>query len=1192
MRRTFFAELASLIALQLAHSSANAQISDIDQDGIDDVLVREPTVQGDPSLGRVTVVSGADASVLHVLEGPEEYSLFGYSAVMIGDLDGDGDGELAISAPMAFLETNRAGRVYIYDGGTYALRAVLAAESSTYLTWNVANAGDCDGDGVGDVVVMALELQADGVLEDAWRMFSGATGEIIGSGLEPSVMWGMSALPPALVSVPKPTADVNGDKQVNMEDAVLISQWMGLIVPPASPGDVVVSGTIDYEDFIAVMGQQGQLIDPVTGEGGEPAPINPNEPIPTLGEAYHTIVCKTIVIRPGSSGIQFLGDDNPQYRGGDGNAYEVLVCTGGGEDPCIAEADFDYLQYDPDAFGGDTKTITFVGGGPTAWEIVEGEDLLASWTANGPQFTYTTLQLPDDGRLTVRAPFIDGECPGVLTATIDIWGCAEVIAVGPQYVFFGDTETYSFIGNPPGGQVTWSVLSGGVHLDSWQQVGDDLLLTAGGIRGIVTVRATYVAPQNPPCTASVTRVLQVLPGPSDGDSDGDGVSDGCEDLFGSDATDPLDWPDPNQDTDGDGLPDVEECMLGTDPFFFDSDGDGIPDGDEVDNGSDPNDDDTDGDGIPDSEEDCDGDGLSDFDEIVYGTEPCDADSDDDGTDDGDEVDQGSDPNDDSDNGEPPDPNDIVNVQLTIGDHSGSHSERWAMEVGPISLRAPGYGEVITRTFTFRRGASYDVTIRHLGTNLSTPDYDYHAQVSPSDSSRALVLDPDGMLGYHTESSTNYAQGREAYLYIPTLQAEIIEQDDPTSSQWLDVSAYTSSGLLLYGGSEPSTSDNLRVSLQPDPPAGASGEIQITWSIDGDGAEQYTAPSPGTLEWDLEDIQPAAGAFTIEAGANGTALALSLYVEIGIRTDDVIVIGWIDASLVTLASTNVAQAIVTRLPESGPVTAPELALFFLIQLGDGEMTVPDISMAPMSLRDRDYVLDWMFKHAGNADPNTVIPGGDFRSPSGDYLDEAEVSAFLGTGTNYKMFNRAQVKYAITPGGATFGVGPATLQSDTRIGITSNPLPLPPATFPGQTAYLDGRNGASMGGTYYYHINDGSPDQGAIQVFNNLMAKDLPPGSTAKYWENIGTQIRFRADGDPLGEIIAQPYPTYHVYRNGTFMPNETFVQAASPAEHFYAIPHPFGLDACGGLPAGRCGDAVSAPHTSAPLRPYITGPSIP
>jgi len=122
-----------------------------------------------------------------------------------------------------------------------------------------------------------------------------------------------------------------------------------------------------------------------------------------------------------------------------------------------------------------------------------------------------------------------------------------------------------------------------------------------------------------------------------------------------------------------------------------------------------------------------------------------------------------------------------------------------------------------------------------------------------------------------------------------------------------------------------------------------------------------------------------------------------------------------------------------------------------------------------------------------------------------------------------------------------------------------------------------------------INDGSPDSGAIRAFNTLTGKDLPPGSSPVFWENIGTKITFSVANGTAPGLVLQPYPTYYEYRNGTRV--STRPQAASPLGNFAPNPYPFGTVICIGLggitPGGRCGDASSAAAGSARVPPYTT-----
>lgn len=217
--------------------------------------------------------------------------------------------------------------------------------------------------------------------------------------------------------------------------------------------------------------------------------------------------------------------------------------------------------------------------------------------------------------------------------------------------------------------------------------------------------------------------------------------------------------------------------------WVDSDSDGLPDSWEEMMGLDPNNPDTDGDGIPDGDEDYDGDGLSNHDEWVYGTDPMNPDTDGDGVSDGDEVAQGSNPNDPSDGGQAPDPEDLVTVTLVVGDHSGSESEIWMLEVGDIRFKAPGHGEVTPPTdYQFLRGHSYPIKLIHLDSTLDTPDYDYTAHVTPEPDPCALVDDPDGLLGVHSSeecpSGCNPAAGKVATLILPTGDLTVYRPNTP------------------------------------------------------------------------------------------------------------------------------------------------------------------------------------------------------------------------------------------------------------------------------------------------------------------------------------------------------------------------------------------------------------------------------
>jgi len=227
------------------------------------------------------------------------------------------------------------------------------------------------------------------------------------------------------------------------------------------------------------------------------------------------------------------------------------------------------------------------------------------------------------------------------------------------------------------------------------------------------------------------------------------------------------------DGDGDGLTAAEEVEIGTDPEKFDSDGDLLGDGFE--NGSDNLDPTQENDPFG----DFDGDGLTELQEQIYSTDPDSSDSDGDGTSDFDEIEQGSDPNDSEDGGLEPRFEDVTELLLTVGDHSGSHSERYDLRVGPVLHQATVFGKVEDGTYTLERGKSHEVQIIHRGSNLDTPDYDYTAKIELPDLSQSLVIleDQEEILGVEDDSSDLFAvRGKTATVHLPQVDLDVINVD--------------------------------------------------------------------------------------------------------------------------------------------------------------------------------------------------------------------------------------------------------------------------------------------------------------------------------------------------------------------------------------------------------------------------------
>ncbi len=154
-------------AVALGH--ALAKLPDLDGDGTPDLLAGVPTTQNGVSLGSARVLSGRDLSLLRSLDGnPGED--FGAAVADAGDVDADGVTDLFVGAPLA-------GAARVYSGATGVLLLQwLATDPLARLGASAVGLGDLDGDGHGDLAVGAPDEDVGGVRVGVVHVYSGASG--------------------------------------------------------------------------------------------------------------------------------------------------------------------------------------------------------------------------------------------------------------------------------------------------------------------------------------------------------------------------------------------------------------------------------------------------------------------------------------------------------------------------------------------------------------------------------------------------------------------------------------------------------------------------------------------------------------------------------------------------------------------------------------------------------------------------------------------------------------------------------------------------------------------------------------------------------------------------------------------------------------------------------------------------------
>lgn len=163
------------IAVSNDNFGYNVSAGDVDGDGRADFLVGAPRTAS-TSPGTATLFSGSTGSVLFPVAGTVNGQYLGYAVSILGDTSGDGRPDFLVGAPRSLSDK---GSVFLYSGADGGERYHFDGLATTYaIGYAVAGLGDLDGDGQADFAVSSAAPAAD---RYAGRVFiySGATGALI-----------------------------------------------------------------------------------------------------------------------------------------------------------------------------------------------------------------------------------------------------------------------------------------------------------------------------------------------------------------------------------------------------------------------------------------------------------------------------------------------------------------------------------------------------------------------------------------------------------------------------------------------------------------------------------------------------------------------------------------------------------------------------------------------------------------------------------------------------------------------------------------------------------------------------------------------------------------------------------------------------------------------------------------------------
>ena len=128
---------------------------DVDGDGIPDVYASDwnNNAKG-PSTGRVYVYSGRDGKPLLTLTGETAGEGFGTSPSVAGDVDGDGHADLIVGAWQYSGAAMGAGRAYLYSGRDgHLMKTFTCRTPGDAFGFDAVTLGDVDGDGTADFLI-------------------------------------------------------------------------------------------------------------------------------------------------------------------------------------------------------------------------------------------------------------------------------------------------------------------------------------------------------------------------------------------------------------------------------------------------------------------------------------------------------------------------------------------------------------------------------------------------------------------------------------------------------------------------------------------------------------------------------------------------------------------------------------------------------------------------------------------------------------------------------------------------------------------------------------------------------------------------------------------------------------------------------------------------------------------------------
>lgn len=179
LNETFvYSGLNGSLIYQKVGGTSVAAVGDVNGDGRSDFIIGEQYADANATNnGSASVYSGATGALIFRKDGAAiDFELFGGSVAGVGDVNGDGKPDFMVGARLADAGALNSGAAYVYSGANGVLLFQKNGVPDTQLGYQVAGAGDINGDGRAEFMASSLQ-NANGA--GTVYVWSGATGSLL-----------------------------------------------------------------------------------------------------------------------------------------------------------------------------------------------------------------------------------------------------------------------------------------------------------------------------------------------------------------------------------------------------------------------------------------------------------------------------------------------------------------------------------------------------------------------------------------------------------------------------------------------------------------------------------------------------------------------------------------------------------------------------------------------------------------------------------------------------------------------------------------------------------------------------------------------------------------------------------------------------------------------------------------------------